>query len=350
MNLEILRAIEAGTGPLALATVLQVKGSAPRHAGSMMLAGPEGLLAGTVGGGRGESLVLAACRERLETPVPVILDIDMQGTEAEGSAMVCGGTSRLLVEPLASKAPFGAALDLLARGERALLVRRISTGETAVLDGAGARVYGSIQGTDPALIARALESGHPLLAEDADLFCHPLLPREKLLILGGGHVGRCLAALAPGLGFEVTVGDDREAFLASGRFPASVATRGGSFTEIVDRFPFDASTYVVIVTRGHLCDLECVRAVLGRPYRYAGFMGSLRKTRLILGQVLADGRDPREVESLAAPIGLELGAETPEELAVAIAAELIASRRNADVLQEAHQARKARRSTSPQGS
>jgi xanthine dehydrogenase accessory factor len=247
-----------------------------------------------------------------------------------------------------SKAPYAAARALLLKGERALLVKRLSTGEAAVLDGGGNCLHGSMPGFDPALLAQALETGHPLLAEDADLFCQPLLPREKLLILGGGHVGRCLAGLAPGLGFAVTVGDDREAFLEPGRFPAEVATLGGSFTEIVGRFPFDASTYVAIVSRGHLCDLECVRAVLGRPYRYAGFMGSRRKTRLILDQVLADGHDPREVDALFAPIGLEVGAETPEELAVAIAAELIAVRRNAGLLGASRQDRKARRGTVPE--
>ena len=344
MSQEILGTIASTQGALVLCTVMQVKGSAPRHAGSMMLSGPEGLLAGSVGGGRGEALALAACREHLGGPRPVVLEIDMQGTEAEGPAMVCGGVSRLLVEPLASTAPYAAALGLLLRGEPALLVKRLATGETVVLDSACRRVHGALEGADLALAGRVLESGHSMLAEEDGLFFDLVTPREKLLILGGGHVGRALAAIAPALGFHVTVGDDREAFLEPGRFPAAVATLGGSFTEIVGRFPFDPSTYVVIASRGHLCDLECVRAVLGRPYRFAGFMGSRRKTRLVLAQALADGFDPAKVDALRAPIGLELGAETPEELAVAIAGELIAVRRKAPCLEAVQQARKARRS------
>jgi len=264
--------------------------------------------------------------------------------EAEGSAMVCGGVSRLLVEPLASTAPYAAALALLQRGEPALLVKRFATGATGVLDSACHWVHGALEGVDLGLAEQALGSGHSVLVEEAGLFFDLVQPREQLLILGGGHVGRALAAIAPSLGFHVTVGDDRDAFLEPGRFPATVATLRGSFTEIVGRFPFDPSTYVVIASRGHLCDLECVRAVLGKPYRFAGFMGSRRKTRLVLAQVLADGFDPAAVDALRAPIGLELGAETPEELAVAIAGELVAVRRKAPCLEAIHQARKARRS------
>jgi xanthine dehydrogenase accessory factor len=219
----------------------------------------------------------------------------------------------------------------------------VATGETALMDGHGAWVEGSLQGVDLPSARRALASGHPVLVEEAGLLYDPLLPEEKLLILGGGHVGRALAALAPGLGFQVTVGDDRPAFLEPGRFPPGVATLGGTYADIVAGFPFDPSTFVVIVTRGHLSDLECVRAVLPRPHRYAGLMGSLRKTRLVLEQVAADGFDPGKVEALRAPIGLEIGAETPEELAVAIAAELIAARRQSDCLEAVHGARKARR-------
>ena len=346
MSIEIIEAIAASRADRVLCTVVQVKGSAPRHAGSRMLAGPEGLLSGSVGGGRGEAMALAACREQLGGTQPVLIEIDMQGLDAEGPAMVCGGVSRILVEPLTDRSPYLAALDLLHRGEAAVLVKHLATGETGVMDVAARWVQGDLAGVDPALALGALDAGHAVLAEAEGLFYDPVLPAEKLLILGGGHVGRALAAIAPALGFTVTVGDDREAFLDSGRFPAGVATLAGSFTDIVAAFPFDPSTYVVIASRGHLFDLECVRAVLKHPYRFAGFMGSRRKTRLVLGQVLADGFDPAQVDALRAPIGLELGAETPEELAVAIAAELIAVRRKAPCLETIHTARKARRQTS----
>ncbi len=343
MSLEILQTIASGRTDLALCTVIQVKGSAPRHVGSRMLSGPEGLIAGSVGGGRGEAAALAAGAEAVAARRPAVIQIEMQGMEAEGPDMVCGGFSRILVEPITDPAPYRAAMDLVARGERALLVKRVEAGETAVLGASGQWAFGELGGLDRDKALRALDSGHATLLEEAGLFVDPVLPREKLLILGGGHVGRAVAAITPGLGFAVTVGDERREFLEPERFPAGVETRLGSFTEIVASYPFDLSTYVVVVTRGHLCDLECVRAVLGRTYRYAGFMGSRRKTRLVLEQVLADGFDRAKVDALYAPIGQEIGAETPEELAVAIAGELIAVRHGAACLAAWREERRERR-------
>ncbi len=252
--------------------------------------------------------------------------------EAEGPDMVCGGFSRILVEPLSSPAPYRAALDLVATGERALLVKRVETGETAVLGGSGQWVSAELTGLDPAKALRALDSGHAALIEESGLFLDPVLPREKLLILGGGHVGRALAAITPGLGFAVTVGDERREFLEPERFPAGVETRLGSFTG--DRGVLSVRPLDLRRDRHARPPLRPgVRAGRHRkPYRYAGLMGSRRKTRLMLEQVLSDGVDPARVDALYAPIGQEIGAETPEELAVAIAGELIAVRHGAECL------------------
>lgn len=327
MSLPLLETLLAARRPVALCTVMQVKGSAPRHAGSWMLADATGLVAGSVGGGNGEAKVLAACRDALADGKPRVLEVEMQGTEAEGADMVCGGTSRVLVEPVASRAAYEAARELLLRGERAVLARRYATGESAVVDRSGSWSPAAPEGVDPEAARHALEHGKPLFSPESGFFYDPLLPPEKLLILGGGHVGRAIAALAPALGFAVTVADDREEFLLPERFPAGVATLCGPYAEVVDRFPFDAATYVVIVTRGHLADLESLRAVLAKGWRYAGLIGSKRKVRLLTEQVLADGFDRAKVESVHTPIGLDIGAETPEELAVSIVGELVAVRR-----------------------
>jgi xanthine dehydrogenase accessory factor len=191
--------------------------------------------------------------------------------------------------------------------------------------------------------ARALADGRPWYDEAAGTFCDPLLPEEKLLILGGGHVAKALAGMAPALGFTVTVVDDRPEFIRQDRFPEGVRALQSAFEPAVAEFPFDAATCAVIMTRGHLLDLACVRAVLKRPYRYAGFMGSARKTRLILEQLEKDGCDPARVAALWAPIGLDIGAETPAELAVAILAELVAVRRNAGILTDLRRALPGRR-------
>jgi xanthine dehydrogenase accessory factor len=344
MGLEHVKAISEGCAGMALATVVAVKGSAPRHPGSWMLVGAGSGPLGTVGGGRGEAMALEACRRSLEERRSALLTVEMVGSDIAGTDMVCGGTSTMLIEYLEDRAPYRAALERLALGQRVLLVKRIEGAEVVVslLDQDGAPVCGPACAAEPA--ARALADGRAWFDAQAGTFYDPVFPEEKLLVLGGGHVSKALAALAPGLGFAVTVVDDRAEMVAEGRFPAGVRTVRSGYEAAVAAFPFDCATYAVVMTRGHLSDLECVRALLGRPYRYAGFMGSARKTRLILDQLLAEGADPGRVAALCAPIGLDIDAETPQELAVAILAELVAVRRNAGILARLQAEREHRRS------
>jgi len=337
---------------MALATIIDVKGSSPRHPGAKLLLRDGGCL-GTVGGGRGEARALEACRNSLEDRGASLLQVAMVGSDIAGPDQVCGGTSTLLIEHLGEVAPYRMALERLERGERALLVKRIVapapcpaagpvTVAVALLDQVGAPAWGEVP-ADPAAAARALDRGQARFDPEAGVFYDPLCPAEKLLILGAGHVGRALAAIAPALGFAVTVVDDRPEFLVPERFPEGVRTLQSGFGAAIGAFPFDAATYAVVLTRGHHLDLECVRALLRRTWRYAGFMGSARKTRLILDQVLQDGCDPAKVAALWAPIGLDIAGETPEELAVAILAELVAVRRNAGILPGLRLAAAARR-------
>ncbi|MHB1044996.1 MAG: XdhC family protein [Thermoanaerobaculia bacterium] len=327
MSLDLLDRLLAAREPIALCTVIRVKGSAPRHVGSWMLADAAGLVAGSVGGGGGEALVLDAAREALSAGTPRVLDVEKLGTEAEGPDMVCGGSALILVEPIGSMGAWAAAREVLSRGERALLARPVATGESAAMDRTGRWTPAPPAGVDADAALRALEHGRPHLDEAAGVFYDPLLPPERLLVLGGGHVGRAVAASAHAVGFAVTVADDRAEFLTPERYPADVKTFLGGYAEAVDVFPWDASAYAVIVTRGHLADLESLRAVLGKPWRYAGLIGSRRKVRLLTDQVLEDGFDPAKVAAVNAPIGLDIGAETPEELAVSIVGELVAARR-----------------------
>jgi xanthine dehydrogenase accessory factor len=346
MALELIKAISEGCQGMALATIVQVQGSSPRHPGAKMLVGaPQGQL-GTVGGGRGEAMALEACRRCLADRASALLKVEMVGTDVAAQTMVCGGVSTMLIEHLQDPAPYAAAWARLALGERVVLVKRLlAPGRvaTAVLDERGGVLHGRVEPGETQAAVRALERGQAHYDPERQVLCDPLLPQEKLLILGAGHVGQALAALAPALGFTVTVVDDRAEFLAEGRLPAGVQAVEAGFEQAIAAFPFDSATYVVVVTRGHQSDLQCVRAVLGHRYRYAGFMGSARKTRLIIDQVRQEGFDPAKVDALCGPIGLEVGAETPFELAVAILGEIIAVRRNAPLAAALQQGRDARR-------
>jgi xanthine dehydrogenase accessory factor len=310
----------------------------------MLVGGPGGQM-GTVGGGRGEALALEACRRSLAERASALLRVEMVGTDVIGQVPVCGGVNTMLIERVEDPAPYACAWARLDAGERVVLVKRLRDGrvDLAVVDEQGVALCGRVEPDEARMAVRALEKGQVQYDAERQMLWDPLLPQEKLLILGAGHVGQALAAMALPLGFAVTVVDDRAEFLAEGRLADGVATMAAGFDQAIAGFPFDAATYAVVVTRGHQSDLECVRALLGRRYRYAGFMGSARKTRLVIDQVRREGFDPAKVETLCGPIGLDIGAETPSELAVAILAEIIAVRRNAPMVTALHRERDARR-------
>jgi xanthine dehydrogenase accessory factor len=337
MSYEAVKTIAGDPGPLVLATVIDAEGSVPRHPGAKMIVRGQSVLLGTVGGGKGEARAIGLAKDCLETKQSATMSLEFQGTQVDGGQdMICGGWCRMLVEYVADAAPYRAGFERLVRGERVVFVKMLrdmtddSSGhvDVSVLDENGSPLTGASSHASAAAVSRCLHTGKPLLTREEGVFYDPVFPEEKLLVLGGGYVGQAVAAAAARLDFKVTVGDDREQFATAHRFPPSVDTVCGSFTDIVEGFPFDSATYVVVVTRGHLSDLECVRAVLRRRYRYAGFMGSARKAQLLREQLRADGFEPARIESLYAPIGLEIGAETPEEIAISILGQVVAARRS----------------------
>jgi xanthine dehydrogenase accessory factor len=337
MSYEIIKAIAETRGDLALVTVMDARGSVPRHPGSKMLVRGGAVFLGTVGGGKGEARAIGEAGECIQARKSAQLSLEFQGTMVEGQDMICGGTSIILIEYVADRTPYQIAFRKLEQGERVLIAKVLDHGapepagsiSVAVLDEKGAPLFGAIPPSVREGAEKCLDSGRPAFREEEKVFFDPVFPEEKLLILGGGYVGQAVAALAARLDFKITVADDRKEFSAAGRFPPGVQALCGSYTDMVNRFPFDSATYVVMVTRGHLTDLECVRAVLRKRYRYAGFIGSERKAQLLREQLRNDGFDQERIDALHAPIGLDIKAETPAELAVAILAQIIAVRRNA---------------------
>jgi xanthine dehydrogenase accessory factor len=250
---------------------------------------------------------------------------------------------------------FGAAQDALARGQCVALVTVVRTqGSTPQRTGAkmlvfaDGRTVGTIGGgcyeNDALGKAReALATGQPrlvsyelsddLAAETGlicggrmDVFIEPLEPSPHLYILGAGHVGHHLARAAGDAGFRLTVVDDREKFANAERFPTAQL--------IVEPIPawlhrteLPASAYAVIVTRGHTHDLEALRALAARDLKYLGLIGSRAKVTRLFEALTAEGLPAECLRRVHAPIGLDIGAVTPAEIAVSILAELIAVRR-----------------------
>lgn len=225
----------------------------------------------------------------------------------------------------------------------------IATVEVLVTDGphAGSRLLlfddGTVAGGlgDATLDARARELAAELIATggtrlesvgESRLFVTAHLPAEALVIVGAGHIAVPLAALGVRLGFRVTVLDDRAEFATAERFEGATVVRADFENDPFAGVRIDGWTYVALVTRGHRWDFDCLRRLLAsdvRP-RYIGMIGSRRRVRAALHALLEAGVPRAEMADIRAPIGLEIGAETPEEIAVSIAAELVAVRRGAD--------------------
>jgi xanthine dehydrogenase accessory factor len=255
-----------------------------------------------------------------------------------------------------SQEVFDALTQALDRGEEAALVTIVSAqGSTPQRVGAkmlvfaDGRMVGTIGGgcyeNDAFWKAKeAIQSRKPLLvkyelnddfAQEAGLVCggqmqvyiEPLEPTPRLYVIGAGHVGYHLARLAQTVGFRIHVLDDREKFANKERFPEAEEVVVETIPEWLHRADIPANAYVVIVTRGHRHDLDALRALAARDLRYLGLIGSKAKVKRIYDALLEEGMPPECLRRINAPVGLDIGAVSPEEIAVAILAELIAVRR-----------------------
>lgn len=247
---------------------------------------------------------------------------------------------------------FAALAEALQRGEEVALVTiTASTGSTPQRVGAKMLVYtdgrtvGTIGGgcyeNDAFWKAReAIKARKPLnvryeltddFAEESGLICggqmdvfiEPVEPAPDVYVFGAGHVGCSLTRMAHEAGFRVHVIDDREKFASAERFPAGVDTIVDNIPDWIAAHPLPPTSYAVIVTRGHRHDLDALRALLARPLRYVGLIGSRAKVRRVYDALLEEGIHGDTLARIHAPIGLDIGAVTPQEIAVSILAELI---------------------------
>jgi xanthine dehydrogenase accessory factor len=163
-----------------------------------------------------------------------------------------------------------------------------------------------------------------------DVFVEPVMPQPRALIFGAGHISKSLAKVAGLAGFGVMVIDDRETFANRERFPEVEEVIAGEYEEIFARLPVNETTYIIIVTRGHRDDMRVLRWAAGVPASYIAMIGSKRKVISVIKELEKEGIARESLERIHAPMGLDIGAVTPEEIAVSVAAEMIAVRRKAE--------------------
>ena len=170
---------------------------------------------------------------------------------------------------------------------------------------------------------RAIEAAAAIV----EILVEVVEPAATLLVVGGGHVGLAVGQLGAMLGMEVAIIDDREDYANQERFPYEANVICGDFGEELDRFPITANTYIVLVSRGHKVDELALRAVAERGAGYVGMIGSKRRTRTVLQHLAEEGLERQALDKVFTPIGLDIGAETPEEIAVSVLGEIILVRR-----------------------
>lgn len=325
---------------LALCTVVRLTGSGPRRAGAKMLVRDGGEPVGTVGGGVLEARTTQWAHEALQggRPLSRTFALDLQQASDEG--MTCGGEVEVLIEPFDGRMPavpdfFAQVRALLARGTPGRLVtaitrdgQEVATQKFLLVDGeCVAALAGSSRAVPEDVLCGPPRQTSLLERESVRYFIDPLLLPITVYVFGGGHIGTYLVPLCRLVGFRAVVVDDRADFVSRDRFPqADDLLAVPSFDRAMEGIRLGAETYVVIVTRGHGGDQAIVRQALRQRPGYVGMIGSGRKRGLIFNQLTAEGFTPEDLARVTCPVGLPIGAETPEEIAVSIVAQLVAAR------------------------
>ena len=176
------------------------------------------------------------------------------------------------------------------------------------------------------------------------VYVEPVLPDPTLYIFGAGFVSRAVAEAVKPLGFKIAVVDDRAEFANADKFPMADRIWVDRWEDVFRKLPVNDSSYLFIATRGHSLDLICLRFAMQSPARYIGMLGSLGKNRSLFEALETEGVDPAQFKRVCVPVGIDIGAETAEEIAASMAAELIAIRKNLDVQALRDAVRKVRNS------
>ncbi len=314
---------------LVIVSVLGRQGSTPAPLHASLVMHEDGVF-GTVGGGTVEAQAIEVARRVLGTTHPEIHTISMDAQEASNEGMLCGGAITFLFEPLEGRQAglWHAAIESSAGGDTGLFVVRVNQ-SSPELEVSRSWVIGrAVTDLDDLRrdAKRALASQVPTTVEKPGLLflLDPVIVPDELLVFGAGHLAHALVPLASTVGFRCWVIDDRPDFASRERFPKAHKIMVADPVATVPRLPTGDHVWAVIVTRGHKDDARVLRCLLSNSYRYIGLIGSARKKEIIWESLIKEGTDPPLLDAVHCPIGLPLGGSTPGEIALSIAAELVA--------------------------
>lgn len=339
--------------PGVLATIAAVRGSSPAPILSRLLVSAVGESVGTVGGGCLEAEVLREAQQ--VRAAGGWRRVAFTLTEAEEELrMVCGGTVEVLLERVAAEdlPLFRLLSQRVAAGQTTLLARvfgadvargagdppnRVTalgaeTPARLLLGEEGEVLFGATElpASARAESLRAIHGERAVWSADGRVFLEPIVGLPRAVLFGGGHVSRAVASVASAAGFRITVVDDRARYVSEARFPDAERIVVPGFRDLAGHVTVRPHDYVLVCTRGHQYDEEILEQILRLPpIRYTGVIGSRRKQRAAERNLAEKGIPAERFAGLFAPVGLDIGAVTPEEIAVSIVAQMISVRRRA---------------------
>jgi xanthine dehydrogenase accessory factor len=385
----------AADRPFAYCRLVETRGSTPQKAGATMLVFPDGSQAGTLGGGCVEAEVKRRAIGALDAAGPLIAAFQLDSDYGWDDGLICGGRMLVVIWPVVDDAARGyfARLAQQVAGGDGVTEAAVFDAETsglaapalflfdsrdqpvAALEAAPSStvpsstvpsstvpsstvpsstvpnstapnsVVGSLESTlransrlegPEAFPTRVVETLRPIAGRPRPYATRgvaylPILPRCRLVIVGGGHVGKAVAELAADLDFAVWIVDDRAEYTEAARFPRVERRFHGPIEQVLPALDITPDTYCLIVTRGHSHDERALYYLADRGARYVGLIGSRRKIKLIFDDLRQEGVSTDALRNVYAPVGLEIGSQTVPEIAVSICAELVAHRNLGEV-------------------
>ena len=326
---------------IALATVIQTWGSSPRREGAKMALTPDGKITGSVSGGCVEGAVYEAGVDVLKSNRPQLLHFGVADETAWEVGLACGGSIDIFVKPLdtnlfeslhaALEDEQSAVLVTVVRGPEQLLGSEILVRDDGYVTGALANQFFDKEALD--LARETLTQGKSrrvMLNEEVEVFMEVILPPPTLIAVGGVHITIALMALAKTLGYRTVVIDPRSAFGNEERFPNVDQLSPLWPDEAFQQIPITRSTAVAMLTHDPKLDDPALKIALPSPAFYVGALGSKTTPAKRRQRLHDEGITNEQLKRLHGPIGLEIGAGTPEEIAISIMAEIVAVRNHAE--------------------
>ena len=319
---HVIERVERGEN-VVLCTVLASSGSSPRGAGARMAVFSDGTTLGTVGGGRVEMLAAQDAGRILNGAETCLRAFGLAPEQVNSIGMICGGKVSIYYQLVtAAELPtLNAMRAALQTDENSWLYLRVGNGAV--------EEFSLVTAEEGAKQPELFQTRAVLCKGEPLIYTEPLVQAGRVYVFGGGHVGQALVPVLAGVGFRVTLFDNRAELADRAHFPAADHVVLGDYRNIAEKVTLKPQDYAVIMTPGHQSDFELLEQLLRYPLRYIGCIGSRHKIALTQQRLREAEISEKAIQSVHSPIGLPILAQTPAEIAISIAAEMIRCRAEA---------------------